>query len=242
MGLSKDPDIQEILLRKATSHGDVFLNLLHYLHGSPRKTHFGEKTPHHLHCINGILETFTEARVVVLIRDGRAVVNSRMRQPNWEKNIIGASKIWSRDAHRYKSLVSSPYSDQVISVRYEQLILNPEESLRKICSFLGENYEPEMLDETNTDTTRFTKYYTQNWMQKSTTGIDPARILAWQHELSPEKLALIENEAGEFLEELGYSLQTECVNKMNIVWLKEWVHHLAFRGQRRLKRLLKYPD
>jgi Sulfotransferase family len=42
-------------------------------------------------------------------------------------------------------LVRSDFSDRILQIRYEDLVLETEDTLRKICAFIGEEFEPQML-------------------------------------------------------------------------------------------------
>jgi len=232
LDLNSIPNIRQLLLSNAESVHDVFMNLMVLLCDDDQPSRLGEKTPQHLKCIDYIMETFPESPVILMVRDGRAVVNSRLNQPNWETNLVGAARVWGKDMERFKKTINGPHSDRVLVVKYEELILHPNKTLKDTCTFLGEEFEPEMLLDTPADTSRFKHYYQRHWMVKSTKGIDPLRVNGWQKEYTPKMLAVVENEIGEELQDVGYSLQASSKIGWYGLWLQEWARHIAYRLRR----------
>ena len=45
-------------------------------------------------------------------------------------------------------------------------------------------------------------------------------------------IALVENEVGKELSELGYSLHASAESSWYGLWFREWVRHIAFRMRR----------
>lgn len=89
-----------------------------------------------------------------------------------------------------------------LTVRFEDLLLNPEVELRKMCQLIGEEFEPGMLD-----TTRSIGHLnpTQiSWKQKAGEEIDPKRIAVWRRETTPEEQCQAEAVLGDRLNAYGY--------------------------------------
>jgi hypothetical protein len=79
---------------------------------------------------------FPEARVIVLVRDGRSVVESGMRIFNWK--FESAVQRWKDSADEIIEYEKNQYAcdSGYLRVRYEDLILNEKEELEKIFNFL----------------------------------------------------------------------------------------------------------
>jgi len=105
------------------------------------KKRWAEKTPNNVFCIEQILEFFPDGKFVHVIRDGRDVVLSLTgsRSFNLHAAIIrwllavGAG-IRHRGHPRY------------YEIKYEDIVLNTEPTLRGLMEFLDEEYDPAMLD------------------------------------------------------------------------------------------------
>jgi hypothetical protein len=241
IGLHHMDDLPDRLLADGPrDFGDVFVKLLEVLAGGPdAKPVRGEKTPHHLRCLDYIMQSFTRAPIIAMIRDGRAVVRSALDHPRWERNLLGASRQWAGDARILRRVLRTEERWRVLSVSYERLVTNPEAVLVEVCAFLGERFEPGMLDDDPDRPRRFEVYYGQPWMSRSVQGIDPSRADSWRSEYSPAALALVEHELGEELRALGYAELADPEASWRGLWAREWLRHQGFRARRRLMRPLR---
>ena len=80
---------------------------------------------------------FPTARLLILVRDGRSVVQSAVDTFGWDFD--RACRAWAdaaRTIHRYQHAQASP-ADQWRVVRYEDLVDDPEGQLRAIFQFLS---------------------------------------------------------------------------------------------------------
>jgi hypothetical protein len=79
---------------------------------------------------------FPSARLLVLVRDGRAVVESGIRTFGWD--FEAASRAWAEAAHTVLDFQGSQATreSQYLLVRYENLVEETERTLRHILSFL----------------------------------------------------------------------------------------------------------
>ena len=239
LGIAGVPGMADRLLRDAQSWQQVFLNLLEITaEGDPRPLR-GEKTPHHLRCADYLLAAFPGARFIAMIRDGRAVVRSRLHHPRWEHNLLDGARRWAGDARRIDALLRGPHRHRVLLLRYERLVAQPHAELQRVCTFLGESFEPAMLAGSASVPPRFEAYYRQPWMARSTSTIDPSRVHAWQADLTPAALALVEREAGPELERFGYPRLAPPGAPWRSLWWREWLRHAAALGRRGLGRLVR---
>lgn len=83
-------------------------------------------------------------RLVVLIRDGRAVVNSLMRK--WPEASVRAHATWWVERMRSVEELASHWPGSVHRVRYEELVSQPESALRALADFVGVAFDPVMLN------------------------------------------------------------------------------------------------
>jgi Flp pilus assembly protein TadD len=101
-----------------------------------------EKTPPHIFHIKKFLLHRPQSKFIIMLRDGRDVVCSlkyRTEYKNFEERV----ERWI-----YDNLAGLPYWDHpnVMVVKYEDLVGETEITLRKVFSFLGENYVSQVLD------------------------------------------------------------------------------------------------
>ncbi len=103
------------------------------------KARWLEKTPRHILHLDELFARFPEARVVLMMRDGRDVACSiRDRTGDLDEGI----RRWVDD-----NAAADPFRDQdgVLVLRYEDLVEDPEAALRRVTDHLGEPFEAEML-------------------------------------------------------------------------------------------------
>jgi hypothetical protein len=88
------------------------------------------------------LPSDVEAHLILLNRDGRAVVNSLLRkQP--QTSTADHAAAWAAKMDRVEQL-GSAWDGPVHRVRYEQLMVKTEETLGRLCQDIGVEYEPTM--------------------------------------------------------------------------------------------------
>jgi hypothetical protein len=110
--------------------------------GKPR---WGSKTPAHLFQVPRLRRALPDARFIGIVRDPRDAYLS-LAPRGW----VGTDA-WSvgRYLARCDRLVHQFHTDghgDFTTVRYEQLVLDPEPELERLCDAVGLAYEPEMKD------------------------------------------------------------------------------------------------
>ena len=109
------------------------------------KARWSEKTPGQ--SLAGVLALLPDAQAVHIIRDPRAVVASSRKTP-WElmppARVAGA---WARFTTDTLQTGRAAGARAYHEVRYEDLVAEPEAVLRGVCTFLEEDYEAAMVDE-----------------------------------------------------------------------------------------------
>jgi protein-tyrosine sulfotransferase len=105
---------------------------------------WGDKTPSNVYYLERILVPFPQARILNLVRDGVDVVYS-MLESGLAPDLQGAAQRW------YKAIESAKQFERrhpgnLINVRYEQLVSEPEETIRGVCQFLNTQYEETQVD------------------------------------------------------------------------------------------------
>lgn len=190
----------------------------------------GEKTPSHVRHIGRLLEWFPEARIVVMRRDPRAVLASKMRNPWVTRHIKPASlrngfvvrhrlytlAVHVRDwAELYEEIVPAWSRDErVLVVSYEALVGDTAGELERICAFAGEAYDPAMLASRSAATVpapagEVDDAGLQRWRRehhaKSRRPVSSASLDKWRRELAPLDVAMIEGGCQGGMEAAGYA-------------------------------------
>lgn len=175
------------------------------------KSRWGEKSPAHLFRLPEIRSCFPGAQILHIVRDPRAVVCSSIkafsggRFTDW--NIYSATKYWLRCFKIHTLQRAEHTRGRYMLVHYEDLVTHPETTLRKISSFLGIDFEAEMLNFHRTASKYVPKDHSGNMPSAhalTQAPLDASRADAWKGILSREQTRLIEQIAGSEMRTLGY--------------------------------------
>lgn len=94
-----------------------------------------------------LMSEFPEARYLVLVRDPRDMALSWKNSPIHAGGVVRAARQWRLDqVETLKHFWVLARCRQALLVRYEDLIATPEQSLQRICAFLGLAFNPAMLE------------------------------------------------------------------------------------------------
>jgi hypothetical protein len=176
-------------------------------HGKPR---WGDKTPHYVHHVDLLLSIWPDARVVVLVRDGRDVALSLRRMPFGPNNAWAAAQWWARGI-RAGDAARERHPDQVRIVRYEDLATDPAATVPDVCAFLGLSYDPDMLDLARADRSRIVADQA-SWFPTLFDGINTRAVARWEREMPARDQAVFAALAGPELAAHGYPVPTRPVD------------------------------
>ncbi|MFC1747056.1 sulfotransferase [Candidatus Neomarinimicrobiota bacterium] len=206
LGLSRS-EIEEAIYLAAPTFGSILGAIFRLYAQKWSKPRWGDKRPYYIKYLPVLYRLFPGAQVIHLIRDGRDCVASLKGMPWWREGEMGAILNW-REAIRHGKRARGRYrSDQFIELRYEDLVTQAEEQLRRICSFLGETFDPRMLAFQDIASKTVPAYKIQ-WHARTQQALDSSAIGKWHKKLTPWEVALMQYAAGKELEEHGYLLST----------------------------------
>jgi hypothetical protein len=127
------------------SVGDALTDAYRAYAANRGKDRWADKTPFHVLQMGLIAEAIPAARFVHLVRDPRDVAPSVVRAPFGPNRLPDAALYWRRHAGRGRELAAALGPDRVLTVRYEDLVADPQPVLTRICAFLDVDYHPAML-------------------------------------------------------------------------------------------------
>jgi hypothetical protein len=207
LGLDRDRVVEAIVAGPPTL-GSALETIWRQFAQSRGKPRWGEKRPLYSRHIDVILRLFPTAQIIHMMRDARACVASLRRMPWWDGSVAAATAIWQLSEHDLQRNRARLPRATFYSLRYEDLIRAPEQSLRELCAFLDEQFMPTMLDYTRAARDIVPKRKT--WHAGTRRGIDPARVESWAEQLSPPEVGLIQRVARRELLRNGYRLQADA--------------------------------
>ncbi len=99
-----------------------------------------EKTPPNIYCFHRIREIFPGAHFIQIVRDARDSMVSYYRRTRDPFLTVGQWYFAMMAGLQYEGWT------HFLRVKYEDLVRNPEATLRAVCQFLGEEYTDKMLE------------------------------------------------------------------------------------------------
>lgn len=183
--------------------------------GLPSALLWGDKNNAYGHYIDLLARLFPAGRFIHLVRDGRAVLNSyRMLDatddtkyaPILPKDARAVALRWSDTVGRVDRHLARYAANRSISLRYEDLVSDPEGQARRLCGFLSVPYEAEMLDFHIKNAEQALEPRKYGWKANTFKPLDVAKRDAWRTKLSPETLAEFEAIAGPTLRRQSYDV------------------------------------
>ncbi len=155
----------------------------------------GEKTPGHIRQVPTLLDWFPDAKVVHILRDPRATFVSQRKKRGAKGKVPSApQQRWAALLHElYQSTVfivgwrrilgldaryRAAYPARYCTVRYEELVSNPDATVRGLCAFLGAKFSAAML----TNQVNINSSYAS---ARQAPGFDKQAIDRWRGHMHP---------------------------------------------------------
>lgn len=164
------------------------------------KRRWVEKTPDHLKYVAEMRRHFPHSPIVRIVRDPRDVALSLKRMSWGPQTWLGGLMWWKQfDDASAAFFASDPLS---YTLRYEDLVRAPAEEMRRLCDFLGEEFEEQMLDTSTTGHQLNSRGVPEK--ARVSQPIDASRVEAWRGELSQRENQLAESLLGDRLHAFAY--------------------------------------
>lgn len=154
------------------------------------------------------------AKYIFLRRDPRDVAKSCQKM-GWTGNTFYGADYWINAEKRLEKLQRRVGEENILIVRYEDLLVNLEYELARVCSFIGVPYSDEML----------------SYDERSTYDApDPSFCYQWRRNHSKRDISLTEAACGGMLVEAGYEPSGYAKPSLNaLARLFLWLEHRIWR-------------
>lgn len=146
---------------------------------------------------------FPDGRFVQLIRDGRDVALSFKGYRFGGLNALEVAERWSVATVTADRIGSALGPERYLRLRYEDLIAMPEQTLDRLCDFIGERFAPEMLDYSD-DVSRKIPGDKRDLWPALASPPQTDKIGRWRREMKPAERYVIDEAAGDALARFGY--------------------------------------
>ncbi|MAE85407.1 MAG: hypothetical protein CMB80_21920 [Flammeovirgaceae bacterium] len=163
----------------------------------------GDNSPLMTHHSKLISEEFPRAKFIYLIRDPREVVYSYSKMKDHPASNINHA-IWKwKDSIRMYEYLKRKKKD-VLLIHYKDLVSFPEESMEKVLSFLGYNYDPDIFSfSEHIDAMGVSNL---EYHQNLNNPINTSSLNKWRGKLNEAELRLIRKSLGKLASKYDYDL------------------------------------
>jgi len=132
--------------RGRTTVRELMSGIFSVYSGSEGKIIWGDKTPSFFRKIDILFALFPKAKFIHIVRDGRDVFDSWRKMDPSKNNSPLIAIDWSYKLFRIEKSFTKIPPENRITIRYEDLLENPEKAIKSVCSLAGVEYEATMLE------------------------------------------------------------------------------------------------
>lgn len=212
------------------------------------------KTPDDIKYLDFLVAFFKGAKFLHITRDGRDVALSTVKG---RKDLLGATladyglnnmpnamRRWSE----WESLIQEEFADDstsIIHLKYEDLVLNSEVELKRICEFLELEYEATLVDY-GKHTHVFPSWEQGSKDVKEQGGLNSNKVSRWKKDMLECDMRLVDHHFSDRLTQLGYqpchhSVDLKGVTKVAALkWSTDLMDSRARRNFR-VGRYVQFP-
>lgn len=198
--ITKDTTKDEFcnFIEQLESTEDEFCNLKSDLHRSnnifdlkkEKIKHIFMKNCHHHHLIEQMIELYPNIKIIGLTRNPESVIYSQMnsseklkdwlngedKNENRIENFFGFNK-WLEIEELFKK-IKHKYKNNIILIKYETIVENPVEEIKKICSFCNIDYHDNMeyaikLMKSKHDNSDYSVFKNEDTINKYSSKLEP---------------------------------------------------------------------
>lgn len=180
---------------------------------------FGEKDPKILEDIKLICKELPGAKTIVMVRDPRAILASRLKAAWARKMPWWLQLMWIREQEKEIRAFRNQDVNGVHSfVRFEDLISDPKKVLADIAKSVGLEFAPAMLEFQESARTLIDKSELQ-WKGNTMRPLQVERTSSWRNILCPNQVMMTEIMCARWMCYWGYEAQS----------IKRGIRYLMFK-------------
>lgn len=169
----------------------------------------GDKNPLYSIYIKRFIHLFPDAKFVCITRDYRDnfISMKGLADLKLEAPILSLQVLRWRFVAKEFLVYKKRYPERFFIIRYEDVALNQEETIRKVCGFLGIPFDPSVFD-FHTKKEETEKSYPQEIVKRIHSNlmkpINTGRMGLWKKELTPDQVRTADQVAGGYAGNMGY--------------------------------------
>ena len=185
----------------------VICEAFHNLEGTDNLL-WGIKAPVLIASLECIIKVNKDAKIVHIIRDGRDVylsyksVHEKSKIKFGPKGLVANALYWVDGLRRIEEIQANTLN--IHELRYEDMLTDAENELKKLCDFLAIEYTPEMHTNFHEQKQFIPDKFRNTIHVKSKGGLDPSNIYKYLNVMPKMKLFVFETLAYPYLTKYQY--------------------------------------
>lgn len=144
-----------------------------------------------------------EAVYLMMLRDGRDVLDSRLHVGNFKTSPAACAREWSEDLEGFEAFLAESGAKGRL-LPYETLVANPRSVLEPVMEMAGLAYDPVMADFTSARQPLFENAHGHLSAGQLKSGLNASSIGRWRNSLTREQLDEFMDVAGPVMKKFGY--------------------------------------
>ena len=193
---------------------EKLIEVINIAYGNKITKYVGFKTVFAEEFIQTIFRTFNDSKCICIIRDPRAIYASQVKFA--EKNkfcypILYVVRHWRKSIYFIKK---NSKNKNLILIKYEDLIKNPEKNVIKLCNFLNIKFSRSMINPKSFKDGKGKRWF-QNSSFKKSQKINNKSVNIWKYKLSKNQIQFIEDTCQKEMSLFGYKRIT--ANKIKLL-------------------------
>jgi hypothetical protein len=172
----------------------------------------GDKNPVYSVFLPELLEVFPDALFIHLVRDYRDCILSNKKLFK-RQNTFALSQLWKL-YNSWIDIYSRRFPSQFYLLKYEDLVTDPENVVKKLCDFVGLNFNPKMLEfhqKLNEKLDKDVNIVIQHTHPELLKKVNADNMGKWKNELSQQEQNQIAYVLNEYAIKYGYE-KTDSYN------------------------------
>jgi len=239
--------IQKVL-KRGYSYAICYEEIIRELSTHTNKSYLGEYVTLGWRNIPDFIEMFPNAKIIHLCRDLRAVVSSFSRTTIMKDNLyLNAIFNWIDSAEHIKRYEKELLPEQYLVLKFEDIHKSPKKTIFRLCNFLEIDFEDSMIEPDS-----WKKLFDNNFVDANISaytfekvyGFDITRTKKWMESIDNQDLNLVEFIAGEWLQEMGYSLELENFDQKILAKGLDQINNqpILLKNYKKLKKMHEGTD
>jgi Sulfotransferase family len=168
------------------------------------KVRWGDKTPFHVWHASEMARLFPDAMFIAIVRHPLGAIGSLVRR--FDRSVSRATRHWLTANARLMH-TGAELGDRLVLLRYEDLALEPESTMRELLEWLGEPWSENVLRHHEVQREQGAPVIVDG-QTRSTDAVDASRVDRWRRWFNDTDRRSIEARTRPLAEALGYTMKT----------------------------------